>query len=99
MGAARLITAAFAMGAILSSCSVTRQLPDGSYMLKRNVIETDKQAPRHERISSGELNRYVLQSPNRHFLGTNLYPWLWAQADPEKETGWHKFLRGAGPFR
>ncbi len=84
------------LSAALSSCSVTRRLPDGSYLLKRNVIEADHNAPRHERIPAGELDRYVLQSPNRHFLGTNLYPWLHAQADPEKETGWHKFLRGAG---
>ncbi len=85
-----------AIGTMLSSCSVTRRIPDGSYLLKRNVIETDRSTPRKERIPAGELDRYVLQSPNRHFLGTNLYPWLYAQADPEKNSVWHNFLRRAG---
>jgi outer membrane protein assembly factor BamA len=92
----RITAGVLAAGAILSSCSVTRRLPEGSYLLKRNVIEADRHAPRGERIPAGELDRYVFQSPNRHFLGTNLYPWLWAQADPEKETWGHRFLRGAG---
>jgi outer membrane protein assembly factor BamA len=81
---------------MLSSCSVTRRIPDGEYLLKRNVIFPDRHAPRKERIGAGELDRYVLQSPNRHFLGTNLYAWVHAQANPEKQSWWHRFLRGAG---
>ncbi len=81
---------------MLSSCGVTRRIPDGSYLLKRNIIETDRGTPRKDRITAGELDRYVVQSSNRHFLGTNLYPWIHAQADPEKETAWHEFLRSAG---
>jgi outer membrane protein assembly factor BamA len=92
----RKMVAVLAAGVLLSSCGVTRRLPDNAYLLKSNVIEVDKGAPRSERIPSGELDRYVLQSPNRHFLGTNLYPWMWAQADPRKATGWHRFLREAG---
>ncbi len=79
-----------------TSCSVTRRIPDGQYLLKSNSIEADPATPRKERITAGELDRYVLQSPNRHFLGTNLYAWLHEQADPEKDTGWHRFLRRAG---
>ncbi len=90
-----LLMAALA-GAALSSCSVTRHIPEGSYLLKRNVIETDKDAPRKERITAGELDRYVQQSPNRRFLGTNLYAWMYSQAKPEKNNGWHRFLRRAG---
>jgi outer membrane protein assembly factor BamA len=99
MATRRLIAVALAAGlasAAISSCSVTKRLPDGTYLLKRNVIVADRTAPRKERITAGELDHYVLQSPNRHFLGTNLYPWLWAQADPDKQSGWHNFLRGAG---
>lgn len=83
-------------GAALSSCSVTRRIPEGSYLLKRNTVEVDRQAPRRERISSTELARSIRQSPNRHFLGTNLYPWLYAQADPSKNNGWNRFLRRTG---
>ncbi len=83
-------------GVTLSSCSITRRIPEGSYMLKRNVVEADREAPRRERITAGELDGYVQQSTNRHFLGTNLYAWLYAQANPEKETGWNRFLRRIG---
>jgi outer membrane protein assembly factor BamA len=91
-----IVLAVLVAGLSLQSCSVTRRIPDGQYMLKRNVIVPDRDAPHKERITTTELNRYVLQSPNRHFLGSNLYAWLHAQADPEKTSGWHKFLRGAG---
>jgi outer membrane protein assembly factor BamA len=99
MGLKRLIItvlATSAAGGLLSSCGVTRRLQSDEYLLKRNIIVPDRDAPHKERITATELNRYVLQSPNRHFLGTNLYAWLHAQANPEKQTGWHKFLRGAG---
>ncbi len=83
-------------GVLLSSCSVTRRIPEGSYMLKRNIVEVDRKAPRKERITENELDGYVQQSTNRRFLGTNLYAWLYAQANPEKNTGWNRFLRRVG---
>lgn len=91
-----LLVIAAMTGAALSSCSVTRHIPDGSYLLKRNVIETDKEAPRSERITSNELGRYVQQSPNKRFLGTNFYAWMYSQAKPEKNNGWNRFLRRVG---
>jgi outer membrane protein assembly factor BamA len=80
----------------LSSCSVTRHLPEDAYLLKRNVIKVDRKSSRGERISAGEFDRYVQQSPNRRFLGTNLYAWLYSQAKPEKDNGWNRFLRRVG---
>jgi outer membrane protein assembly factor BamA len=65
-------------------------------MLKRNVIVTDSDTPRNERITAAELNRYVQQSPNKRFLGTNLKAWLYAQADPSKTNGWNRMLRRMG---
>lgn len=80
----------------MSSCSVARHLSDDEYLLKSTVIKTDKDTPRNERITVGELDRYVQQSPNRRFLGSNFYAWLYAQAKPEKNNGWHRFLRRVG---
>ena len=67
-----------ALGCLLAvwSCSVTRNLPPDSYMLNANKIETDKSAPREERISAGDLDRYVRQSPSKKLLGTNFPTWL-----------------------
>jgi outer membrane protein assembly factor BamA len=84
------------LGALASSCSVTRHIPEGSYMLKRNVIVTDKETPRKERITATELNRYVQQSTNKHFLGTNLNAWLYAQANPASTNSWNRMLRRMG---
>ncbi len=84
------------LAAACASCSVTKHLPEGRYILKHNNIEVDKGAPKKERISAGTLDRYIAQSPNRHFLGTNLYAGLYASADPDKNNGWNRFLRGLG---
>jgi hypothetical protein len=88
-----------AIGALLaamSSCSVTRHIPEGQYLLTRSTISVDKSAPRRERVSAGELDRYVVQSPNRRFLGTNLYASIYAGANPQKNYGWQRFLRRTG---
>ncbi len=84
------------LAALASSCGVTRRIPEGQYLLRRNIIEVDRSVSRKERVTASELSRYVQQSPNRRFLGTNFYAWLYAQADPEKENGWNRFLRRTG---
>ena len=86
------------LGCLLAvwSCSVTRNLPPDSYMLNANKIETDKSAPREERISAGDLDRYVRQSPSKKLLGTNFPTWLYSQANPLKHNGWNNLLRRLG---
>lgn len=91
----RLIISMLAAAAV-SSCSVTRRLHEGEYMLKRNDIRADRNAPLKERVTASELNHYVLQSSNRHFFGINLYAWLHAQANPAKNSWWHRLLRSSG---
>lgn len=90
------ILAAAALCVSLCSCSVTRHIPDGSYLLKRNEIRTDKQTPKKDRITAPEIDTYIQQSPNKRFLGINLNAWIYAQANPEKTSGWHRFLRRLG---
>ena len=87
---------AFACGVASYSCSVTRHLPPDSYMLTKNKIETDRTVPRDERITAGEIDRYVRQNPSKKLLGTNLPAWLYNQADPNKENGWNNLLRRLG---
>lgn len=81
---------------LLGSCGVSRRIPEGDYLLRRNTIEIDRSAPKSERVTIYELNSYVQQSANRRFLGTNFYAWLYAQADPTKNNGWNRFLRRTG---
>ena len=85
----RRICAVALLGLACSACSVTRQLSDGEYLLHKIRIEEDEATPRKERIRAYELEKYVRQSPNKRFLGTNFYAWLYQHADPEKDNWWN----------
>lgn len=87
---------ACALGALLCSCSATRRLPPDTYMLTKNKIETDRTVPREERITAGELDRYIRQSPSKKLLGTNLPAWIYSLANPDRENGWNNMLRKLG---
>ncbi len=56
---------------LCTACSVVRKLPEGSYLVQKVTIEDDRNVPKKERITASELDRYVWQSPNKRFLGTN----------------------------
>ncbi len=88
--------AAAALSLAVSACGVTKHLPEGSYMLTGNKMETDSEVVREERIKAGELNGYVQQTPSKKLFGTNFPVWLYLQSDPDKNNGWNRFLRKLG---
>ena len=79
-----------------SACNVTRNLQSGEYLLQRVKIEEDKTTPRKERITKEELEKYIRQTPNKHFLGTDFYVWFYNLANPEKDNWWNNFKRKIG---
>lgn len=81
---------------LLTSCGVTRRIPQGTYLLSKNVVEVDKSLPKNERISSSEISEYIHQTPNKRILGMNLDVWFYAQANPDKNNWWNNFLRRIG---
>ena len=81
---------------MLSSCNVTRRLQAGEYLLQKVVVEDDRTTPRKERIDAEELKRYIRQMPNKHFLGTDFYVWVYNLANPDKDNGWNNFKRKIG---
>lgn len=85
-----------ASAVLLPSCNVTRRLSDGEYLLQRVKVEADRSAPRKERIDADELRRYVRQMPNKHFLGTDFYVWVYNLANPERDNRWNNFKRKIG---
>lgn len=87
---------AFVAAVVVSSCNVTRNLPEGSYLLQRVKIESDREVNRRERISSEELYKYIRQRPNKHFLGTNFYVEVYNLANPEKDNWWNNLKRRIG---
>lgn len=77
----------FAVAITLAACNVTRNIPEGSYLLSRVKIVADESAPRAERITNDkdDLSRLVRQTPNKRFLGTNFFVWVYEHANPEKD--------------
>ena len=78
------------------SCSVTRKLPEGSYLVQKVTVEADKETPKKERIPASDLRKFIRQNPNKRFLGLNFYVWVYEQADPEKDNWWNRFKRRIG---
>lgn len=81
---------------MITSCSVTRKIPQGEYFVQRVDIQTDKETPREERISAAEFKKYLRLRENKKFFGTNLYVSIYNLANPEKENGWNDFKRKLG---
>ena len=90
------ILAAALLGLLCSACSVTRHIPEGQYFLQKVKIEDDRSTPRKERITASDMEKYVRQTPNKRFLGTNFYVWLYEQADPAKDNRWNNWKRKIG---
>ena len=94
-GSCRILLAVLS-GLVCSACSVTRQIPEVQYLLRKVKIEDDRTVPRRDRILASELEKYVRQTPNKRFLGTNFYVWLYEQANPAKENRWNEWKRKIG---
>ena len=84
------------VGLLFSACNVTRHIPSDTYLLQRIKIEEDKEAPRSERVKSDEVTKYLRQKPNKHFLGTDFYAWIYLMANPEKDNWWNNLKRRMG---
>lgn len=84
------------LGFFCPACSVTRHIPEGSYLLQKVTVREDKETPRRQRITADELERYVRQTPNKRLVGTNFYVWLYEQADSSKHNGWNNWKRRIG---
>ena len=87
-----------AMVITIVSCSVTRDLPEGTYLLSSVRFEEDKSVPRDRRITVDKdgLDTYVRQSPNKKIFGLDFYVWVYEHANPEKHDWWNNFKRKIG---
>lgn len=79
---------------LLTSCSITRRVPDDKYLLdKVNVkIETAEKVD----IKTGELQKYIRQKPNKRILLFRFYLRLYNAAKPHKYTGISRWLKTIG---
>lgn len=86
------------LAVLACSCSPTRRLERGQYLLTKNKVDEDKDAPRKERIKAADVDGYIQTEPNRRFLGTNLYLQLYNMAHPDtaRKNWWNRTLRRLG---
>ncbi len=92
---AKIVLAAL-LGLTMASCSVTRFTPKDKYVLMSTTVAQDKNAPKKERITESDVERYIQQNPAKRFLGTNLTVGLYNMVDPESKTWWARLWRGMG---
>ncbi len=92
----RYILFGVVLGVTLSACNVTKHIPSDAYFLQKAKIEEDKDAPRNERIKSDDVTKYMRQKPNKRFLGTDFYAWIYLMANPEKDNWWNNLKRKMG---
>jgi outer membrane protein assembly factor BamA len=63
----------------LASCSVTKYIPEGQYLLDKISLETDSNA-----ISKTNLLEFIQQKPNDPKLGLMIYNWV------DNDSSWFK---------
>ena len=80
------------LATLLTSCNVTKYVPDGSYLLNKVKISTD-----HKDIKSSELVRYLRQTPNpKLFDAINFNVALYSLSSPDTALWINRFLRKIG---
>lgn len=83
---------AFIVGAMFFvSCSTTRNVPDGKYLLNKSKVEIDSKD-----VTPSDLNTYLKQHPNKEILGFRFHLRLYNLASPYKFTGLNKWLKTIG---
>ena len=73
--------------ALLCSCSTTRSLRDGEYLLRKSAVQVEQRG-----FNASQLQSYILQKPNSYILGFNpllsIYNW-----GGKGETAFGRFLQ------
>ncbi|MCB8964572.1 MAG: BamA/TamA family outer membrane protein [Bacteroidales bacterium] len=91
-GCLRIVTPALVVGVMfLASCSTTRNVPEGKYLLNKSKIEIDT-----KNINSGDLNTYLKQHPNKEILGFRFHLRVYNLANPYKFGRFNNWLKTIG---
>ena len=90
MNSKRRIFIALAAVLAIASCSTTRTLKDGEYLLRHNKIKVDDKT-----YNASDLSAYLLQKPNAWMMGTSpslvIYNW-----GGEGKSAFQRFFRELG---
>ncbi len=80
---------------VITSCSSTKYVPQGEYLLKKNKIELNKE-DKAGKVSKKEVSGYIRQQPNRSFLGIKTGLLIYNLSNPDKDNKWNTWLREKG---
>ncbi len=85
------VVALIAFSFFLSSCRITRSVPEGRHLLQSVKVKTKS---RH--IDKEELSGYIRQKPNKEILGFKFYLGLYNLAKEDKNNWFNNYLRTIG---
>ena len=88
----RLFTAMLAALVLAVSCSTTRVLSEGEYMLAKNKVAVTNS----KRFDSGGLSQYIKQQPNAALLGWNPLLSIYNWASPADDSFWGRMCHKIG---
>jgi outer membrane translocation and assembly module TamA len=73
----------------LASCNVSKRVPEGKHLLRKNQISI-----KNSDISRDEVAQFIRQNPNRRVLGVfPFYLWVYQKSDQGSETGFKNWLK------
>ncbi len=79
------------LSVIITSCSSTRYVPEGKYLLTKNKIKVEDNS-----INRNEIKSYLKQRPNKKILGVRFHLFLYNLSNINKEKWPHGWLRKIG---
>lgn len=98
MKISRVVTLLVSIG-MMVSCNVTKNVPEGSYLLTKNkikVVDKDRTAKTDLRKVDENASAFLKQQPNKRILGINFYLGVYNMAKPGDSSKFNKFLRRIG---
>lgn len=79
---------------LVSSCSITKNVPDGKFLLEKTEIGIKD--GKQKVIKPGDLETYLRQKPNKRILLFRFHLRMYNAANPNKNSGIHRWLRTIG---
>ena len=76
---------------VISSCSITRHVPENQYLLDKYDIKTE-----NGKINRDEITNYIRQKPNKKILGFKFHLSLYNLSNKDKDNFFNRWLRSIG---
>lgn len=85
---------------LMSSCNITRFVPEGKYLVKKNAVVVEDNDDDHDKIEKSKLSSFITLKPYRETFQTNLPTWIyykWEKHQKSKIWAWMNKTFGKEP--